>query len=117
MQSRKDTGKGANHPYLQPVAYLYTNDADQRDKVERHIQVAFGSSHTTTNHRSKLRYTGVDYTYTEGGKPENTEKNPGITGEIDQLLYNNFPTRVPSSENQHAGQVVIHPGTTPLDRD
>ena len=31
-----------------------TKDADQRGQVERHIEGAFGSRHTTTNHGSQL---------------------------------------------------------------
>ena len=49
-------------------------------QVERHIEGAFGSRHTTTNHGSQLRST-VDVEFTEGGKPENPEKNPRSTGE------------------------------------
>ena len=43
-------------------------------QVERHIEGAFGSRHTTTNHGSQLMGLGVYFT--EGGKPENPDKNP-----------------------------------------
>ena len=58
-------GYGANRPYLQSVAEL-------RDQVERHIEDAFGSRHTTTHHGSQLK--------TE--KPEeNRRTQRKITGE------------------------------------
>ena len=79
------------------------------------IEGAFGSHHTATNNTDHSLDLGVDFT--EGGKPENLEKNPRSTGETN---YNNS-THMSSTffENQHEAipmQVVTHPAITPSDR-
>ena len=56
------------------MAELQRMEINKVRLIERHIEGTFGSRHTTTNHRSQLRSTGVDFT--EGGKMENLEKNP-----------------------------------------
>ena len=49
----------------------------------------------------------------EGGKPENPEKNPRSTGEIN---YDNSIHTSPKFESQHGGctQMVTHPATDPV---
>ena len=44
-------------------------DADQRGQVERHIEGAFGSRHTTTNHGSQLRSRCWFYVGRKTGEP------------------------------------------------
>ena len=53
--------------------------------------------------------------FREGGKPENLEKNPRSTGEIN---YNNSIHMSPKFEIQHGGctQMVTHPAADTSDR-
>ena len=75
-------GGGGNHPYLQPVAELRRTQINVvKSKGILKSPLAAAIRQLTTDHSLGL---GVDFT--EGGKPENPEKNPRSTGEIN---YNN----------------------------
>ena len=53
---------------MQPCSGQIAKVVDKRGQVERHIESAFGSRHTTTNHESQLRGLGVDFTERKSGE-------------------------------------------------
>ena len=65
----------------------------------------------TTDHSLGL---GVDFT--EGGKPENPEKNPRSTRETNYNKSTHMSSKFFSGSTRGYTQVVTHPAITPSDR-
>ena len=89
-----------------------TKDADQRGKVERHIEGAFGSRHTTTNHGSQLRSRCWFYGGRKTGGPGEKPSKHGR----DQLYDNSthMSSKFFWGSTRDYNQVVTHPAITPV---
>ena len=100
-----------NHPLLLTMLAASgrtAKDADQRGKVERHIEGAFGSRHTTTNHGSQLRSRCWFYGGRKTGEPG---EKPSKRGR-DQLQLYSHEFQVFWQSTRGYTQVVTHPAIT-----